>query len=124
MAAAPLTRLECATCICTAMYPPAETPDTVRAALSAAKPGSRSAASAAEQNSAQSGLTSQDFISAIETGGARDAGPGVHSLAAKPQAANRRAVARELGQRPHPKRLIQAEFGMMRLAFGPTLARF
>ena len=58
---------------------------------------------------------------AIEARGPGDARAGMHALPAQPEALDRRAVTRELRQRPHPQRLVEAELGVVRLALRPAL---
>src|SRR6185436_1584181 len=118
MAAAPCTRLESATCICTAMYPPEEMPDTVKVEPSAPNPGNGSAAAAAADRAASSSSAAKNLTRTVESGDAR---AGMHRRAAQPQAFDRGAVARKLGQRTHPEHLVERELGMVRLAFRPAL---
>src|SRR4030095_4112706 len=113
-------RLESATCICTAMSPPEEMPETVKVELSAANAGKCSAAPAAEDRAASSSSAAKNLARTIEPRGAGNTCPGMHRGAAKPEAFDRRAVARELGQRAHPQHLVERQLGMMRLAFRPA----
>src|SRR5262245_53508388 len=105
------------------MYPPEETPDTVKVEESASKPRSGSALAAAVQSMAAKSVSSatQDLLDTVEARGAGDAGARVHGRAAQPQAPDRRAIARQLGQRAHPQRLVERQLGVMRLALRPAL---
>src|SRR5258708_4559717 len=66
----------------------------------------------------------QDLAGAIAAGCAQDAPARMRSRSAEPQPFDRRSVARELGQRPHPQGLVERKLGVIGLAFRPALLRF